>query len=373
MRRLIASFVVLLCLASVAVAAPKTKKKAVPVEDEPAVSFDVESCVDKAIDLQKLMITNPYDTIGKCYWLSFPMVKQQLLSRSVALIGFASAQQNVFALMDFGEDSVPVMGPISGLVMGLGAYQYETVSGSVNTVHHLKKMKGYLKRTESQQREKDARDKIENERKQKLEEEQRIADQKAADFALEEKKAAEVRAQKIREEKERAAELEKATLAEQVEKTRIQAERDYMLVRENEKLLDRKIQEAGLEIKDDVIIDKNTGLMWTRDANIMGRTNLEIMANWLDTFTYGDYKWRIPTTRELKTLSKYGPEILSRAAINVQDGCYLTTSKTLRLSSLCVNIKEDTTRSYDIKAYQELYAWPVRGGGVTGWFKNVME
>lgn len=71
MRRLIASIVVFLCLASVAFAAPKKKKKAIPVVDEAKVAFDVDSCVDKAIDLQKLMVTNPYDTIGKCYWLGF--------------------------------------------------------------------------------------------------------------------------------------------------------------------------------------------------------------------------------------------------------------------------------------------------------------
>jgi uncharacterized membrane protein len=158
MRRLLVSIVVLLCLTSVALAASKKKKKVASSGAEPKVTFDVDSCVDKAIDYQKLLTTNPYDNIGKCYWLDFPMVKQQLLSRSVALIGFAGGQQNIFALMDFGKESVPMGVPITGLVMGLGAYEYETVSGSVNTVHHLRKLDGYLKRTKSQQKEKAAQD-----------------------------------------------------------------------------------------------------------------------------------------------------------------------------------------------------------------------
>jgi len=145
MKRVLITIVLLLCAASVAFAAPKKKKKAPPVEKEPEIVFD-ESCYGKAIDYTKLMTTNPYDTVGKCYWIGFPLVKQQLLSRSFALVGFASAQQNVFALMNFGDESVP-MGPITGLVMGAGAYEYETVSGSVNTVHKLVRMKEYLKET----------------------------------------------------------------------------------------------------------------------------------------------------------------------------------------------------------------------------------
>lgn len=56
------------------------------------------------------------------YCSSFQPFEVQLFSRSVALIGPAGGQQDVFALMDFGEKSVPIEGPITGLVMGMGAY-----------------------------------------------------------------------------------------------------------------------------------------------------------------------------------------------------------------------------------------------------------
>lgn len=142
MKRLFVSIVVLLCMSSVAFAAPKKKKKA-----EPKMVIDEESCTNKAIDFQELVVTNPYDTKGKCYWIGFPMMKQQLLSRSVALAVIAvGSSPNIFALVEFGDESVP-MGPFYGLFMGLGAYEYGTVSGSVNTVHHLKKLKDYLKST----------------------------------------------------------------------------------------------------------------------------------------------------------------------------------------------------------------------------------
>ncbi len=365
--------VVLLSLASVSLAASKSKKKSVP-EDKSKITFDLNSCVDKAIDYRTMMATNPYDNIGKCYWLGFPMVKQQMLSRSVALIGFAGAQQNIFALMDFGKESVP-MGMISGLVMGMGAYEYQTVSGSVNTVHHLRKLDGYLKRTKSQQQEKDTRDKKES-AEQAIQLEIKEAEyQKAAELAKEEKKKSDEQAQKLRKENERALELERKSLEVQA---RLQSKRDYQLQLENENLLDQKIKESGLEIKDGVIIDKNSGLMWIRDANVVGTMTLNEADKWVGDFTQAGYSdWKIPTTRELKSISKFGPDILTKAAKNIQVGCYLSTSKTERPSSLfhkdCVDIKNDTTKSYDAYNGPKLNVWPVRGGGVSGWVNNILQ
>jgi hypothetical protein len=500
MKRLLASIVVLLCLTSVAFAAPPKKKKTAAVDNKPGITFDLDSCVDKAIDYRTMMATNPYDNIGKCYWLGFPMVKQQMLSRSVALIGFAGAQQNIFALMDFGKESVP-MGMISGLVMGMGAYEYQTVSGSVNTVHHLRKLDGYLKRTKSQQQEKDARDRKSAEEQAKQLEIKDAEDQKAAALAREEANEIEIRTEEKRKRieamraKEQAEEpliftdyetglvwakngnisggqmswQEAQTWAETLnyagypnwrlptlkefssftkqgskwlgangfnhiendcywtstgkedyyaplvcirdndtgtgggydkrlknftwlvhsevndfdrkaaaEQLRLQKKRDYELQIENEKLLDKKIQGVGLEIKDDVIIDKSSGLMWVRDANIVGSMTLDGAVKWATDFRYAGYSdWKIPTTRELKSISKFGPDILARAAKNIQVGCYLSTSKTERPSSLfhkdCVDIKNDNTKSYDAYNGPKLNVWPVRGGGVSGWINNILQ
>jgi hypothetical protein len=227
MKRLLASIVVLLCLTSIAFAAPKKKKKTNSVDNKPEIAFDLESCVDKAIDYRTLMSMNPYDNAGKCFWLGFPMVKQQLLSRSVALIGFAGGQQNIFALMDFGKESVP-MGLMSGLVMGMGAYEYETVSGSVNTVHHLRKLDGYLKRTKSQQIEKDARDKkavVELKEQAKQVEIKEAEYQKAAELAREEseKKRAEEQ-QLIQQNEQKLAALEASQKEDEAKLVKIKAD-----------------------------------------------------------------------------------------------------------------------------------------------------
>jgi hypothetical protein len=502
MRRLLVSFVVLLCLTSVAFAAPKKIKKAAPPDSEPKISFDLDSCVDKAIDYRTLMVTNPYDNSGKCYWLGFPMVKQQMLSRSVALIGFAGSQQNIFALMDFGKESVP-MGMISGLVMGMGAYEYETVSGSVNTVHHLRKLDGYLHRTKSQQKEKAARDKKVVDEQAKQIEIKEAEDQKASALAREEAKEIEIRNEEKRKEIEamRAKELreepliytdyetgliwakngnisgekmtwqkaqtwagtlnyagylnwrlptlkEFLTFTKQgrkwleanslsnigdcywsstesgvhsvpsvniwdnnsgegewrykdyeynkcvawpvhsavtelegksaTEQIRLQKKRDYESQIENEKLLDKKIQEAGLEIKDGVIIDKNSGLMWLRDANIVGKMTLNAAIEWAGDFKYAGYSdWKIPTTRELKTLSKYGPEILTHAVKNMQISCYLSTSKTGWLDNVfnreCIYMINDVIGSHNLNNNESHNVLPVRGGEAAGWFSNILQ
>lgn len=284
MRRMLVSIVVLFCLTSAAFAASKSKKKSATVEDKSKVTFDVDSCVDKAIDYRTLMVTNPYDNVGKCYWLGFPMVKQQLLSRSVALIGFAGGQQNIFALMDFGKESVPMGVPITGLVMGLGAYEYETVSRSVNTVHHLRKLDGYLKRTKSQQREKDAlaRSKAEEQAKEQAEELKKAErEQKEAEQAAQVAKVLEIKAVndriKAEQEQRKADDLQAAILKKA----------------ENER---------------SVYVDSNNGLMWVRNGNIAKkRLNWLDAIAWVKQLDYGGYNdWRMPTIDELKTFSKNG-------------------------------------------------------------------
>lgn len=298
MRQLLVSIVVLLCLSTVAFAAPK-KKKATP---ESKVTIDLGSCVDKAIDYRALMVTNPYDNIGKCYWLGFPMVKTQLLSRSIALIGFASAQQNVFALMDFGKESVP-MGPITGLVMGLGAYEYETVSGSVNTVHHLKKLDGYLKRTKSQQREKADRDMKETEIRQK-----------------------------------KAKDLEEALQ-----------------------------QEADRIAKVSTYVDEKTGLMWTKDANIAGLMTWHAAVEYIDIINSNNYMgfsdWRLPTQKDLDNiyncLLPNSPVI--NEFINVNAGNYWTSDVVPRYGEVMVVMKLKTGRVIsNSRKVDNNFLWPVR-------------
>jgi hypothetical protein len=242
MRRLLVSIVILLCLSSISFAAPK-KKKSAPMDDAPEVTFDVDSCVDKAIDYRTLLTTNPYDNVGKCYWLGFPMVKTQLFSRSVALIGFAGAQQNVFALMDFGKESVPMSDPITGLVMGLGAYEYTAVDRSRNTVHHLRKLDGYLKRTKSQQKEKDARDK-------------KAAEEQAKQLELAHKEEQQALERQEKERQELAQRKKEQLELEQLEKERLVKEKNLLEEKERLELAQKKKEQLELAQKNKERLDR---------------------------------------------------------------------------------------------------------------------
>ena len=283
MKQFLSIIAMSLCLCSVAFAAPKTKKKVAPIDSNPAIVIDVESCVDKAIDYRVLMSTNPYDNVGKCYWLGFPMVKQQLFSRSIALIGFSGSQQNVFALMDFGEESVP-MGMISGLVMGIGAYEYETVSGSLNTVHHLRKV-GYLTRTKKQQQEKDARDKKE-------------ADEKAKQNLIKEAELQASSALALAESEKKREEELSAWNAAEPERIKEAKRLDDLKLKELEQSKQTQARKAEL----DRLVYVRSGLMWTKDANISGETMTWNGAiDWVKQLKLAGYSdWRLPTKEEIK-------------------------------------------------------------------------
>ncbi len=377
MRRLLVSIVVLLCLSSVSFAAPK-KKKAAPMDDAPEVTFDVDSCVDKAIDYRTLLTTNPYDNVGKCYWLGFPMVKTQLFSRSVALIGFAGAQQNVFALMDFGKESVPMSGPITGLVMGLGAYEYTTVDRSRNTVHHLRKLDGYLKRTKKQQQEKDALDKKkadeqEKERveAQRIEEQERPAREKAAELARQEneKKQADELMARNNAEKKRIEEEKMQNQLNQKKLERLERYQADKASRDREKS-DKEIaalKESGFEVNGDVLTDKNSGLMW----NIGKHTVVPRYMYSLRMQAGGYDDWHVPSMSELKTLSAIGVTKLNKLGIATENTCYLSWKTTGGDAVYyCIYLKDGelglVQRDHDADFL------PVRGGGLTNWLKNVV-
>lgn len=120
-------------------AAPR-KKKPKPAEENLKVEASEAVCTGPILDITRMPLQNPYDIKGKCFRIDYPLIKQHMMARTTALVGFIGPQDNYLALMDFGEESVP-MGPITGTVMGVGAFRYETIAGSVNTIYHLKKIK----------------------------------------------------------------------------------------------------------------------------------------------------------------------------------------------------------------------------------------
>jgi hypothetical protein len=84
----------------------------------------------------QLYMTNPFDNKGMCFNINYPLRTFQLLSRTEAIFSVASEEQHPLAYFDFGKKSVP--GDFwSGLARGNGAYQYESASGALVTIHRL--------------------------------------------------------------------------------------------------------------------------------------------------------------------------------------------------------------------------------------------
>ena len=119
---------------------------------------------------------------------------------------------------------------------------------------------------------------------------------------------------------------------------------------------------------DDIVLDKETGLMWPRNANLLGQST------WFDAVTFclnlimgGRKGWRLPTVEELATLvdpSQSNPALpANHPFLNVQlnDNYWSSTTEAgspnyawdVSMAISYVNIGDKLNPSY---------VWPVRGG-----------
>ena len=117
------------------------------------------------------------------------------------------------------------------------------------------------------------------------------------------------------------------------------------------------------------VLDKETGLVWAKDANIAGGTK-----TWLDAIIYcrnisiADRKgWRLPTVDELASLidlTQSDPALpAGHPFINVQSNVYWSSSTNEgdNTSAWVVVMSDGTASNYYDKAFNE-YVWPVRSG-----------
>ena len=124
-----------------------------------------------------------------------------------------------------------------------------------------------------------------------------------------------------------------------------------------------------LVLNDEAVLDKETGLVWARDANIANGTK-----HWWHAVAYcrnlviGNRKgWRLPTVEELSSLvdpTQSGPALPSGHPFENVRSLYYWSSTTS---------EADTGRAWDVdmfdggvatygKSYSDGYVWPVHGG-----------
>lgn len=119
----------------------------------------------------------------------------------------------------------------------------------------------------------------------------------------------------------------------------------------------------------EAVLDKETGLVWAKDANIASGTK-----DWRNAIEYchtsdigGRRGWRLPTVEELSSPvdgSQSNPALpVGHSFVNVQSDWYWssTTHETVTTSAWRVYMGNGFA-GYDVKSGSYYYVWPVRGG-----------
>ena len=123
---------------------------------------------------------------------------------------------------------------------------------------------------------------------------------------------------------------------------------------------------------DDVVLDKETGLVWTRDANLDGGKV------WLDAIIYARtfnnppsivgkrQGWRLPTVEELGSLvdtTQANPSLPSgHPFINVVPGVFCSSTEYEGDSHSAWSVYMLNGTVYIYTKSSQLFVWPVRGG-----------
>src|SRR4030042_2310136 len=123
----------------------------------------------------------------------------------------------------------------------------------------------------------------------------------------------------------------------------------------------------------DVVLDRATELIWTRDANLGGTKNWEDAVNYCDSLWQGRFRtlandWRLSSIEELTSLSEPYPSTHNPALPaghpfeNVQSGLYWsapTSEWSIQVAWLISMGDGNTGPAFK---FDENYVWCVRGG-----------
>lgn len=122
-------------------------------------------------------------------------------------------------------------------------------------------------------------------------------------------------------------------------------------------------------LSDDLVLDRETGLIWTRDANLLGqRTWSSAILNSYSTFFANRAGFRLPTFEELRSLlyddvdgdGIYLPP--GHPFVNVQTSAYWTATTSRTDSTMASGMFFGSTATYSGDKSLSNYFWPVRGG-----------
>jgi hypothetical protein len=128
------------------------------------------------------------------------------------------------------------------------------------------------------------------------------------------------------------------------------------------------------ESLDDVVLDRLTGLLWTRDANVAEfplawQEALDYVAKMNSGNAFGYPDWRLPNRRELRSLMSYQtrkpalPE--GHPFINVFSGWYWTSTTAAINTAYAWYVHMEGARMFYGRKEQFFLLWPVRGKGDT--------
>lgn len=117
---------------------------------------------------------------------------------------------------------------------------------------------------------------------------------------------------------------------------------------------------------DDVVLDKETGLVWARDANLLGERAWTVAFGWCRQLIIGSRTgWRVPTVEELSSLvdpSQTDPALPSGHPFkNVQFVYWSSTTDEIYPGAAWEMHTDDGFVGPRSKSVWN-YVWPVRGG-----------
>ena len=116
----------------------------------------------------------------------------------------------------------------------------------------------------------------------------------------------------------------------------------------------------------DVVLDNDSGLMWTRDANIDGQMDWYAATNYCATLDHaGHDDWRLPSIGELTSLIDTGysnPALtIGHPFVNVQSAEYWSSTRSAGGTGLPYEMNMATGQGNYRSETHPYYVWPVRG------------